>query len=82
MYRKYYSYSDMPQMVQKKETAQELQKSEMSGAWKKDDKRLIGGFEADDLLLLVILIALIFDEGADDSLILALCFVFLTGLAL
>lgn len=82
MYRKYYSYSDMPQMVPKKETVITQQNKEVPKVIKKESGRIFGNLESDDLLLLVILIALIFDEGADDSLILALCFVFLTGLAL
>lgn len=42
--------------------------------------RLFGKFELDDVLLLVIILVLLFDECDDNLLILALGFVFLSGI--
>ena len=81
MYRKYYSYSDMPQLVPKKEP--EIHKETQclpSQDKNREDNKLFGRFETDDVLLAVIIVALLFDEGADSTLLLALAFVFLTGL--
>lgn len=81
MYRKYYSYSDMPQLVQKKEVVkQECQKNDSVVEKCCEENKLFGRFEADDVLLAVIIVALLFDESADSTLLLALAFVFLTGL--
>ena len=81
MYRKYYSYNDMPQLVQKKE----IEKPAVSECLPaqnscREENKLFGKFEADDILLAVIIVALIFDDGADSTLLVALAFVFLTGL--
>lgn len=81
MYRKYYSYSDMPQLVPKKETDVHKESECIVKKEKiQDSGKLFGKFEADDVLLAVIIVALLFDDGADDMLLLALAFVFLTGL--
>ena len=82
MYRKYYSYSDMPQLVTKKETEKCVREEKPLPCEKKpaDNGKILGRFEADDVLLAVIIAALLLDENADSTLLLALAFVFLTGL--
>lgn len=82
MYRKYYSYSDMPQIVPKRESREYVEKKEQLCVEevKNSNGKILGKFEPDDLLLAVIIIALLLDDGDDITLILALCVVFLSGL--
>jgi len=82
MYRKYYSYSDMPQILPKREmeSCKREDKSEISHKENTESGKLFGRFETDDVLLAVIIIALLLDESADNTLIIALAFVFLSGL--
>lgn len=67
--------NDMPQRVTKKPVPQKEVKDEKKTSF-------LGGLqlETDDLILAVILLALIADECEDKLLIIALGFVFITGL--
>lgn len=67
--------NDMPQRVRKNPVPQKEVKEEKKSS-------LLGGMqlETDDLILAAILLALIADECEDKLLILALGFVFITGL--
>ena len=82
MYRKYYSYSDMPQLVSKRENKECVEKKEQLciEEVKSNNGKILGKFEPDDLLLAIIIIALLMDDGGDTTLILALAVVFLSGL--
>ncbi|MBE7016093.1 MAG: hypothetical protein E7417_04640 [Ruminococcaceae bacterium] len=82
MYRKYYSYSDMPQLVPKRENKECIEKKEPLSLDNtgNGNGKILGKFESDDLLLAVVIIALLLDDGGDTTLILALCVIFLSGL--
>ncbi len=90
MYRRYYSYNDMPQIVNKcdkkednvhnKEDKKEDCKNECREVKKCENGKLLGRFELDDVILGVIILAILLDDGDDGLLLLALAFVFLAGL--
>lgn len=82
MYRKYYSYSDMPQLIKHEETKPEKKQNECSEPKPKQEStgKLFGRFENDDVILGVIILALLLDDGDDSLLLLALAFIFLTGI--
>ena len=85
MYRKYYSYSDMPQLIRRQETEEERVHNEKKQEQKcmqqtQESGKLFGKFEIDDVILAVIILSLLLDDGDDSLLLIALAFVFLTGL--
>ena len=80
MYRKYYSYSDMPQIVKKTDCHPAKEKPPAESCSEPEQGGLLSKLCTDDILLAVIIIALIMDDNADSALIIALAFVFLTGL--
>ena len=82
MYRRYYSYNDMPQILKHTE---EVKKTEPP----KDDccekpcpppqgNKLFGNFETDDIILGIVILALLLDGNDDKILLLALAVIFLT----
>ena len=77
MYRKYYSYNDMPTAVCKSENAVPVHKGEEP---KKEDNRFFGKFETDDIILAVVMVMLLANDCNDKLLLLALAFVFFSGL--
>ncbi|MDD6734804.1 MAG: hypothetical protein PUE13_00650 [Clostridiales bacterium] len=89
MYRRYYSYSDMPQLV-KKDLPEEKPCSEPSKECapcsagnvpaKQDGGKLFGKFQTDDIILGIIILALLMDDGDDSLLLIALAIIFLTGI--
>lgn len=84
MYRKYYSINDMPQIREEQtepvRKAPEVHKNveEQIGFIK--DGKVLGKFEIDDIILVIIAIILLIDDCDDKLLIFALGFVFLSGL--
>ncbi len=84
MYRRYYSYNDMPQVAVPKENKAELPAKCTSDkkpiCEKPHDKRTFSGLETDDIILAVIILVLLMDDGYDTILLLALAAVFLTGI--
>lgn len=82
MYRKYYSYSDMPQLIKHEEPPAEVHKKceEVKPKPPEQPGKVLGRFETDDIILGVIILALLLDDGDDSLLLIALAFVFLTGL--
>lgn len=89
MYRRYYSYSDMPQLVKgcekkeevhKKEEKEEKCKEECKEVKKCENGKLFGRFELDDIILGIVIVAILLDDGDDSPLLLALALVFLSGL--
>lgn len=74
MYRRYYSYNDMPRVVQKSE-CQKPQKCE-SLPEKPQQKK---GIELDDIILGIVILAILMDDGNDYALLIALAVIFLTG---
>lgn len=85
MYRRYYSYSDMPQMIvhngekpKNKEQKKEACKPECPPPC--NNNKILGQFEVDDLILGVVILSLLLDDGDDSILLLALALIFLTGI--
>lgn len=86
MYRRYYSINDMPQIREEKPVREPEKKApavhknveEQIGFIK--DGKVLGKFEIDDIILVVIAIILLIDDCDDKLLIFALGFVFLSGL--
>ena len=90
MYRRYYSYNDMPQLVNKCEQKEErIHKEEKKEECEKECRevkkcesgKLFGRFELDDIILGIIIVAILLDDGDDSPLLLALALVFLSGLS-
>ncbi len=91
MYRSY-SVNDMPQMIRKENThinQREQKKEEHVSAVHKNveeelgiikDGKLFGKFELDDVILIAIIIILLVDDCDDKLLLLALGFIFLSGI--
>lgn len=88
MYRRYYSYNDMPQVVknvpkcepEKKEQPECRHEHKKECDQEQRNGKLFGKFELDDVILGVIILAILLDDGDDSLLLLALAIVFLTGL--
>ncbi|MBR4723716.1 MAG: hypothetical protein IK072_03170 [Clostridia bacterium] len=84
MYRRYYSYNDMPQMIVHNE--EERKKPEKKQEQKKEEckpcqnNKIFGNFELDDIILGIVILALLIDDGDDSVLLLALAVIFLTGM--
>lgn len=84
MYRKYYSYNDMPVMPKLPEPEEVKPKPSPRPPEKKEsglfsDGKLFGKFETDDIILIVIVLILLMDECDDKMLLLALAFIFFSG---
>ncbi len=86
MYRRYYSYNDMPQMVRpsaNKEAEKPKEKPPEAPAVhkkQKEQKKFLDKLETDDIILVVVALLLLMDECDDKLLILAIGFIFLSGL--
>ncbi len=73
MYRKFYSYNDMP--VVKTPSSPATVKNSVPVS-KKTEKSFFPGLENDDLILLAVFFILIMDNCEDRLLLLALAFIF------
>ena len=84
MYRRYYSYSDMPQIIrhdeEKPKPEQKKEENCCMDCPPKCDNKILGKFEVDDVILGVVILALLLDDGDDSVLLLALAIIFLTGI--
>ena len=80
MYRKYYSYSDMPQIIKNNECTIKDENPKPRKNNRAESPSLLSKINTDDVLIAVIIIALLMDDNADSTLLLALAFVFLSGL--
>lgn len=82
MYRRYYSYNDMPTLPQKKSPEIKEEKPLPPAEKKKSSNSLFKGtnlfdrFQADDLILLIVIFVLLADDCDDTLLLLALAFIF------
>ena len=80
MYRRYYSYNDMPTLTPPKQAdkREEIQKKEPPKPQKpsSETKKILGRFETDDIILLAVIFFLLADECDDLPLLLALAFIF------
>lgn len=73
MYRKFYSYNDMPVIKPTPPVSSAKPDKEIC---KKQEKSFLAGFENDDLILLAVFFILIMDNCEDRLLLLALAFIF------
>lgn len=84
MYRRYYSYSDMPQLVRRDDEKPKPKPPEKENCVKdcppRCNNKLLGKFETDDVILGVVILALLLDDSDDSILLLALAIIFLTGI--
>lgn len=81
MYRRYYSYNDMPQVIQKNECKPEKREEKCEGERRcEENKKILGKFEIDDVILAVVILAILLDDGDDNILLLALAAIFLSGI--
>lgn len=85
MYRKYYSYNDMPKPIYEQQpsrcdaAAAELHKNENEICKAEKNNKLFGKFENDDIILAVVVLMLLANDCDDKLLLLALAFVFFSG---
>ena len=83
MYRRYYSVNDMPQIVTKCEKEQKPQKgcNEVHiENRKREEKGFLSHLETDDIILIAIALLLLADDCDDKMLLLAIAFVFVSGI--
>ncbi len=85
MYRRYYSYNDMPTVSKPKQPEKKEEKSVEICEKKESPKtlfengKLFGKLETDDLILLIVIFVLLADNCDDSLLLLALAFIFLSS---
>lgn len=84
MYRNFYSYSDMPKMIRpdapsKPSPAASAPKAAPNLPALTENGKLFGKFEFDDVILIVVALLLFADDCDDTLLLLAIAFVFLSG---
>lgn len=75
MYRKYYSYNDMPAPAFKNN-----ENKNPPAPIHNNDKKTFGKLETDDIILAVVALMLFTNDCDDKLLLLALAFVFITSL--
>ena len=80
MYRKYYSYSDMPQIIKKNDCVAKSESPKPQIHNPPETGSILSKLSTDDILIAIIILALLMDDNADNTLLFALAFVFLSGL--
>ena len=85
MYRRYYSINDMPQMLTREDREKRPQKSceEIHIEKKpkpKEEKGILSKLETDDIILIAIALLLLADDCDDKMLLIAIAFVFISGI--
>lgn len=81
MYRKYYSYNDMPRPVynQTKQSAPEKPCNNEPKLIPTENEKRFGNFESDDIILAVVIFMLLANDCDDKLLLLAIAFIFISG---
>ena len=83
MYRRYYSYNDMPQVLKHNEDASKDAPPQKKEPCEKpcppQNNKFLGKFETDDIILGIVILALLLDDSDDGILLLALAIIFLTA---
>lgn len=88
MYRKYYSYNDMPVPVKKdtpsgaesaKDPCTDNKQAVCTVDRDKKSKGFLAGIETDDIILIMVILALLMDDCEDTLLLAAIVFVLLSG---
>lgn len=85
MYRNFYSYSDMPKMIRpdtpkKPPPVPAPPKKEQNLPAITENGKLFGKFELDDVILITVALLLFADDCDDTLLMLAIAFVFISGI--
>ncbi len=89
MYRNFYSYNDMPQPIRPESNKGSEKKSSPCPVPPKNNEgglgllengKLFGKFELDDVILIVVALILFADDCDDTLLLLAIAFIFLSGI--
>ena len=80
MYRRYYSMNDMPKIVPECRDTPKKCEEEKCVPQKCESKKIFGSFELDDVILGIVILAILLDDGDDTLLLLALFAVFFAGL--
>ena len=82
MYRRYYSYNDMPQVLRHDGETPKAPPPKKEPCEKPCpppcDNKFSGKFETDDIILGIVILALLLDGSDDGILLLALAVIFLT----
>lgn len=76
MYRKYYSYNDMPTIAQPKVPEKTDLSCKKNPSHAADTEKSLGNFETDDIILLIVVFVLLADNCDDKLLLLTLAFIF------
>ena len=79
MYRRYYSMNDMPKIVPACSEKIEKCEEKKCAPQKCESKKILGNLELDDVVLGIVILAILLDDGDDTLLLLALFAVFFTG---
>ena len=79
MYRRYYSMNDMPKIVPSCDDKPKKCEEEKCVQQKCESKKVFGNLELDDVILGIVILAILLDDGDDTLLILALFAIFFTG---
>lgn len=84
MYRKYYSYNDMPKPIYEQQPRNEqctapIHKKEQELCESNKNNKLFGLFDNDDIILAIVIIILLGNDCDDKLLLLALAFIFFSG---
>ncbi len=71
--------NDMPKIVPKENLVPQKCEQKKCNSEKKDDQKIFGNFELDDVILGIVILAILLDDADDTLLLLALFAVFFTG---
>ena len=82
MYRNFYSYNDMPQIAHPPQKHAQLPEKKYEKQEKTSNSLsdLFKNLKNDDLILIIVILLLLFDGCDDTLLLLAIGFIFLSGL--
>ena len=78
MYRRYYSMNDMPKVAPKCDD-KPTKCEEKCISPKCESKKILGNLELDDVILGIVIISILLDDGDDTLLLLALFAIFFAG---
>lgn len=87
MYRNFYSYNDMPQISHTEPISKEMALNKSSKPQtkeadrvKKQNNNILSSLKTDDVILIIVAFLLISNDCDDSILLLAIAFIFLSGI--
>lgn len=82
MYRNFYSINDMPKPIRHEEKCENIDQKPPKKCEKSllENKGVLSNLQLDDIILIAIIILLLADGCDDNLLILAIAFVFISGM--